>query len=67
MFLDLLLITPCRIESMAQNIYTAIPLEKNKIFFFNFRIIAGSPKKFGYKNLTQLSRNCNFVRWGILI
>ena len=37
MFLDLLLITPCRIESMAQNIYTAIPLEKNKIIFFKFQ------------------------------
>jgi len=40
MFLDsenykLLLIILCRIENMAQNIYTAITLEKTKIFFLN--------------------------------
>jgi len=46
MFLDnenykLLLIIPCRIENMAQNIYTAITFKKTKIFFFKFRIVAG--------------------------
>jgi len=38
MFLDnenykLLLTIPCKIENMAYNIYTAITLEKSKIFF----------------------------------
>ena len=67
MFLDndnykLLLIIPCKIENMAYNIYIAITLEKSKIIFFNFRIVAGSLpiyiKKFGYKDIIRLSRNC---------
>jgi len=42
MFLDnekhkLPLITPCRIENMAYNIYTAISLEKTKIIFLKIQ------------------------------
>jgi len=59
----LLLIILCRIENVALNISIAITLDKTKIFILNFRIVAGSlpykPKKFGYENFTQLSRNCN--------
>jgi len=67
MFLDnenhkLLLIIPRRIENMALSIYTAITLEKTKRIFFKFqncsRIYLIQTKKFGYKNLTRLSRNC---------
>ena len=75
MFLDnenykLLLIIPCKIENMAQNIYIAITTEKTKIIFFNFRIVAGSlPYK--SRNLgIKISHGCReiaFFRWGILI
>ena len=66
MFLDnenykLLLTIPCRIENMALNIYTAITLEKNNIFFFNFRIIAGS---IPYKSINlgiKISHGCREI------
>jgi len=57
----LLLIIPCRIENMALNIYTAITLEKTKIFFQNFRIVAGSlsykPRNLGIK----ISHGCREI------
>jgi len=58
MFLDndnnkWLFITPCRIENMAYNIYTAITLETTKIILLSLRIVAGSlpyiPKNLGIK------------------
>jgi len=49
----LLLIIPCRIKNVAQNIYIAITLEKTKAIFLNFRIVAGflpyKPRNLGIK------------------
>ena len=66
MYLDnknykLLLIIPCKIENMASNIYIAITLEKTKIFFFNFRIVAGSLPYKSSKLDIKISYSCREI------
>jgi len=58
---QLLLIIPCKIANITKNTYIAITLQETKIFFFKFRIVAGSlPHK--SRNLgIKISHGCREI------